>query len=394
MSRIATATRPLLSGFEGTVSRGAEEQGWLTDLRLRAATRFEEQGIPARSVEAWRFTNLKHLAASPYPVADTGAACPGLAQWNLKDSPSMVFVDGRLRSDLSRIGDLPAGVTLRALSEMNAGDIDALEGRLGAAAPLKDHPFAALNTALFVDCAVLRVGAGTVLERPIHLLFVAGDHDSNTTRLPRVLVEAGSGSQTTIVETYAGPPPGGGLTCAVTEMSLGDGAVVDHYTLTEEGDETTHISGFHTHQGRDSVLRAHAFTLSGAVVRHDITTHLGGEGADATLNGLYLTHGRQHVDNQLRVRHARPNCTSHQLYKGVLDDSSKAIFNGRIVVDPGAQKTDAKQSNRNLLLSATRTGPVEPTARDLRRRRSLHPRLHRRPARRGSRVLPSFQGHQ
>ncbi len=360
MNRIAADTHPLLAGIENVLALGAPEPGWMTDLRLRAATRFGQLGIPDRAVEAWRFTNLKHLADAPYPAADPGATHPDVRPWTLTDAHSLVFVDGRMRPELSRVGDLPAGATLMGLSEMTTDELVLIEGRFGAAAPIEDQPFAALNTAGFADGAVLRLNPGTVIERPVQVLFVTGDHEHPTSTLPRTLVVAGAGSQATIVESYVGPSSGNAFTCAVTEALLGEGAVVDHYVLTEESDAATHISGFHAHQGRDSVLRSHAFTLSGAVIRHDITTTLAGEGADANLNGLYLTHGRQHVDNQLRVHHTRPHCTSHQLYKGVLDDSSKAIFNGRIVVDPGAQKTDAKQSNRNLLLSDTAQAQSNP----------------------------------
>jgi Fe-S cluster assembly protein SufD len=361
MSSTASPTHPLLADLGEVLARRAGEPGRLADLRLRAAALFEQSGIPSRSLEAWRFTGLKHLEGEPYPIAAAGASPPPLEPWALDGAHTLVFVDGRLQTELSHPGDLPDGMSLRALSELPAAELAAIGDRLVAAGtPLEHHAFAALNTALFDDAALLHVEPKTVVEQPVLLLFASGEHRRPTTSLPRVLIELGESSQATVVESYVGPARANGFTCALTEVVLEAGAVLDHYALTEEGAGATHVSGLHSRQSRSSALRSHAFTLGGKVVRHDVAATLAGEGSDATLNGLYLTGDRQHVDNQLRVHHARPHCTSHQLYKGVLDDASKTVFNGRIVVDPGAQKTDARQSNRNLLLSETAKAQSNP----------------------------------
>jgi len=348
VTQLATDFHPLLSGHRSLVESGIAEPAFLAKLRRSAAARFEESGLPTRKVEDWRFTGVTHLAEADFFNAESTVDPPVFEP--LADAHRLVFVDGLLRPELSDINGLPSGVQLEGMSAALARAPETLGKDLGSRGSLVDHPFAELNTAQFRDGAVLRLPAGVVIHRPIQLAFLGGGLDRPTLSLPRILIVAGRASQATVVENHLSTA-GRSLHCAVSEIVLDDGAVVDHYRIVDEGPETTHIAAIDVRLGRDSAYRCHGFTIGGGLVRNDIFATLGGEGADATLNGLYLTGGRQHVDNHLRVRHRAPNCTSHQLYKGVLDDRSRAVFNGRIIVDPGAQKTDAKQSNRNLLLS-------------------------------------------
>ncbi len=350
VTQLAADLHPLLSGHRSPVESGISEPAFLAELRRSATARFEESGLPTRKLEEWRFTGVTHLAETDYLPPEPTAAAPAFVP--LADAHRLVFVDGLLRQELSDINGLPTGVQLEGMSDALARAPETLSEELGSRSGLADHPFAALNTARFRDGAVLRIPAGVVVDRPIQLAFLGGDMDRPTLSAPRILIVAGRASQATVVESHLSDA-GHSLHCAVSEIVLDDGAVVDHYRIVEEGPETTHIAAIDVSLGRDSAYRCHGFTLGGGLVRNDIFATLTGEGADAILNGLYLTGGRQHVDNHLRVRHQAPHCTSHQLYKGVLNDRSRAVFNGRIIVDPGAQKTDAKQSNRNLLLSET-----------------------------------------
>ena len=350
MTQLATDLHPLLSVHQLPLGANSGEPSFLNDLRRNAAARFEELGLPSRKDEAWRFTGVSHLADADLLPPDATAEPPAFAPLN--GAHRLVFVDGLLRAELSDIRGLPSGVQLEGMSTALARAPETLREGLGSGTSLADHPFEALNTARFRDGAVLRIPAGAMVDQPIELAFLDGEVDRPTLSTPRILIVAERASQATIVERHLSGT-GRSLHCAVSEIVLEDGAVLDHYRIVDEGPDTTHIAAIDVRLGRDSAYRGHGFTIGGGLVRNDIVATLNGEGADATLNGLYLTGGRQHVDNHLRVRHAAPHCTSHQLYKGVLDDRSRAVFNGRIIVDPGAQKTDAKQSNRNLLLSET-----------------------------------------
>jgi len=221
---------------------------------------------------------------------------------------------------------------------------------LGKGVDLQEHPFAALNTANFVDGAFIHLERGTVVDRPIHLLFVTAGGDAPVWCAPRTLISADPTAEATIVEHYVSTG-GETLTVPVTELQLAPGAVVKHCRLQEESREARHIALQTARLGRDSRLESVALSVGGALSRTDISAELGAPGAHASLDGLYLVEDSQHTDTQLRVRHAAPHCTSHELYKGILDGKSRAVFLGRIMVDEGAQKTDAIQSNRNLLLS-------------------------------------------
>ncbi|MFL5119603.1 MAG: Fe-S cluster assembly protein SufD, partial [Microvirga sp.] len=264
----------------------------------------------------------------------------------------LVFVNGRLSTRLSTLSGLPDGVVVAGLAEALQAAPQALEPWLAQFARFDDQPFVALNTAFLTDGAVIRVPRGVAVERPIHVLYFTTSEASNEHPLaifPRNLFVAGENSQVTIVETYAGEGPY--FTCPVTELVAGPGSVVDHYKLQMESREAFHIATFQVQGERSCAPSSHSISIGGALVRNDVNAVLDGEGIDCILNGLYLGEGRQVIDNHMRVEHAKPHCASHELYKGVLDGKSRAVFNGLIHVHKGAQKTDAKQSNRNLLLS-------------------------------------------
>ncbi|MCL4837844.1 MAG: Fe-S cluster assembly protein SufD [Thermoanaerobaculia bacterium] len=335
--------------------RAGGDPAAVASLRERAAARFAELGLPTTRHEEWRFTNLAPVARIPYRRA--GGHLPAdaearLAPHRLPGSVELVFVGGRLAPGLSRIGELPAGLEAGGLAGLLAASADGQLADLGRPTDFAEHAFAALNTALFADGAFVRAAPGAVIDRPVHLLFLGhAEAGAPTAAFPRLLLLAGERSQMTVVERYVGADGESYLTCPVTELVAAPGAVVDHYKLQREGSDAHHLAVFTVETGRGANVTSHSISLGGALVRHDVRARLAGEGGEATLNGLYMVRGRQFVDTHMRVDHAEPHCASHELYKGILNESARAVFNGRIYVHPHAQKTDAKQTNRNLLLS-------------------------------------------
>jgi Fe-S cluster assembly protein SufD len=209
--------------------------------------------------------------------------------------------------------------------------------------------FTSLNTAFLRDGVVVVIPARVVVEQPIEITFVSVSENGGSVSHPRLLIVAGEASQATVLERYVGQ--GAAFTNAVAEVWLGASAVVDHYKLQEEAAEAFHIAGMYLHAARGGTFSSHSLTFGGRLVRNDVVARLDGEGIDCTLNGLYVGRGTQLIDNHTTIDHAMPHCGSHEVYKGILADHSRAVFNGKIIVRPDAQKTDAKQTNKALLLS-------------------------------------------
>jgi Fe-S cluster assembly protein SufD len=330
----------------------AGEPAALKVLRQRALERFAALGFPTPRQEEWRLTNVAPLVQETFHRAatDPNAVDPGqIAPYELEAQARLVFVNGRFSERLSTLGALPEGTVVASLAEALERMPDKVEPWLGRFAKFDDHPFVALNTAFLRDGAFVWVPRGAVAG-PVHLLFLALPEDGRpTVSYPRNLIVTGEGSQLTVVETYAGT--GTYFTCPVTELVAGPNSTVDHYKVQRESRDAFHLATFQIQGERDCVPSSHSISIGGALVRNDVNAVLDGEGIDCILNGLYLAEGRQFVDNHMRVEHAKPHCGSHELYKGILDGKARSVFNGLIHVHPGAQKTDAKQSNRNLLLS-------------------------------------------
>lgn len=328
---------------------------WLVSARRNALERFAQNGFPGARDEQWKYTSVAaieksaFLAASPQSGHDQAAAAL-VEQFSLTGSALLVFVNGRYRPALSAPGRLPAGATLKSLAAALESSPEALEPYL---ANTDDQTlFGALNTAFMADGAYLHLSRATVVEQPIQLLFIATEAGAAGAMIsPRNLIVAEDGAQATVIEYYAGSDGAAYLTNAVTQIFAGANAAIEHYKLQQEALQAFHIAGIHARQGRDSRLSSHAVSLGALLARNDLTTTFAATGCAATFDGLYLAGGRQHVDHHTRIDHAQPNGTSRETYRGVLDGHSRAVFNGQIVVRPGAQKTDARQANHNLLLS-------------------------------------------
>jgi Fe-S cluster assembly protein SufD len=336
------------------------EPAWCREARERAIARFAELGFPTTRDEDWRFTNLAPLARTPFRSASADGAqvtAAALAPFALQggDGPRLVFVDGRFAPGLSRPGHLPGGVVVEPLARAFDRRGDLLEAHLARYADPDAQPFTAaftaLNTALFEDGALVWVPKGVAVEAPVHLLFVATPAADGSATHPRTLVVAEPSSEVTVVEHYAALGDGVYFSNAVTEVVAGANAVVRHLLLEEESLRAYNVSTLRVQQGRDSQVASHTVLLGGALVRNNVHPVLAGEGTDCLVNGLFLGRDAQHLDNYMRVEHAAPHGNSRQFYHGILDEGAHGVFHGRIVVHPGAQKTDAKQTNRNLLLS-------------------------------------------
>jgi Fe-S cluster assembly protein SufD len=326
----------------------------LQDLRQRGRERFATFGLPSRRQEEWRFTRLKGIEEEIFQPPDVVASRIDISPWRVSDAHLLVFIDGIFSPDVSEVSDLPDGVVVSNLVLATASNSKAVTEHLGSLAGLERHPFAALNTALVADGAFIHLPAGVEMERPIQLVFVSGSEGRPTLSAPRILIVAEAASRATVVEQYLGDG-GASLSCPVSEIVLAEDSVLDHVVVQEEEISAHHLAVRQIRLAAASRYSAQTLSLGGALTRSDIGVVLDGEGVEASLDGLYLADGVQQADTHLTVRHARPDCSSHQLYKGILAGSARAVFNGRIIVDQDAQKTDANQSNRNLLLSDSAT---------------------------------------
>jgi Fe-S cluster assembly protein SufD len=308
---------------------------WVQALREAAFQRFAELGFPTTHDEEWRFTNVAPIARTHFsPTGSWGG------YWNgYHYSEGAVFINGTF-VPATEGQQLPPGV--------HAGTLADAQDHLAKHAAFDRNAFVALNSAFLSDAAVIRVDRGAIVEQPINILyFLPSEREPQVTH-PRTLILVGSNAQCTIVETYLGA--GRYFTNAVTEIVAGEGAVIDHYKLQQESLEAFHVATMHATLGRNANFSSHSISLGGGLVRNDANLTLS-EGTEATLNGLYIANGRQHIDNHTEIDHAKPHGTSHELYKGILDDHATAVFNGRIIVRKDAQKTDSKQTNKNLVLS-------------------------------------------
>ena len=340
-----------LAGFDELEKRSADSPRWVRRLRKRAMERFTQLGFPTSRLEEWKFTSVMPIVRTRFQPAAENGRDTGRAAMRAP-TPRLVFVNGRHAPDLSNLEGLPACIKCMSLSAAMKRGEAAVEEHLARYADYQDHAFAALNTAFLEDGAFVEIPKGTVLLKPLYLVFVSTASDDRPAMIhPRNLILVGSESQASIVETYLGAGNGTYFNNAVTELATGESAVVEHYKLQEENERAFHVATAQFQQARSTSLTAHSVALGGALVRNDVNSVLGGEGAECVLNGLYVTRGEQHVDNHTVLDHAKPHCGSREYYKGILDGRSSAVFNGGIVVRKDAQKTDAIQSNKNLLLS-------------------------------------------
>jgi Fe-S cluster assembly protein SufD len=344
----------------------ASQPQWLAPVRQAGLASFARQGFPKLSDEDWRFTNVAPIAKLNFTLAGQSAV-NGAETKTLDDSVfaalpghRLVFVNGFFSVPLSRIQPVAGGVRIESLAAALAQDSAVIKKHLGQYAHTAGNAFAALNQALFADGAFIFVPQGVTVAEPVQLVYISSTKQSGETILPRNLVIAEAGSKVTVVESYLCTGNTAYFTNAVTEIVAGDHAFVEHVKVQDEAASAFHIATIAGEFGRASNVNVHSFALGAKISRNNIRTKLAGEGLECILNGLYLTKDEQLADHHMIVEHAQPHCASHEYFNGILDDKSKGVFHGRIYVHPIAQKTDAKQTNKNLLLSDDATADTKP----------------------------------
>ncbi len=318
---------------------------WLQSLREAAFQRFAELGFPNTHNEEWRFTNVAPIARTKFAPGRKGIVQAKFAKGPIQ----LVFANGHL---VTRPESLPKGLEVGGFAD----DPAAIAQHLGKYASFQADAFVALNTAMTQDGALIRVARGAVIADPIEIFYLTTTGKEAIATHPRALILVGANAQCTIVERYTGVDRYTGVsecayfTNAVTEIVVGEAAVVDHYKIQQEAISAYHVATLQAAVGRSAAFFSTSISLGGALVRNDANAVLS-KGSDGTLNGLYIANGTQHVDNHTIIDHTEPNATSHEVYKGILDGKSHAVFNGKIFVRKDAQKTDSKQTNKNLVLS-------------------------------------------
>jgi Fe-S cluster assembly protein SufD len=343
LAHVFSQARSLLPGDDAIAAR-----------RDAAFDLFAKQGLPHRRIEEWKYTDLralmreaKPLAVPPDAAAKTRAKGAGALLGDV-ETRRIVFVDGAFVVELSDIANLESGLTVRSLAQALSESDPALTAHLGKLAPSSDVAVA-LNTALMGDGAVIRVAAGATIERPLHLLFVASDKSAAS--FVRSLVVVEQRARAMLIESHEGPRGGNYQVNAALELFVGDEAHVDHVKLISEGSDALHVSTLAAAIGAKARFNSFTFTVGGAVVRNQLFLNFDGDGTVAGIRGATLIKGRQHADTTLVANHIARDCQSRQVFKSVLDGEAHGVFQGRIIVRPHAQKTDAKMMTRALLLS-------------------------------------------
>jgi Fe-S cluster assembly protein SufD len=350
-------------------TREGRDPAWLTLLREKASESFESLDFPTTRDEEWKYTNVAPILKVPYREATASEMDREAAELNEEriapftftesGRSQLVFINGRFSPKLSNLTALPTEVVLSTLDEVPAEYANIVRDNLAAYADHHDEVFTALNTAHIADGAFVYIPNGKVVEAPIHLLFVATTEEPIITH-PRVLIVAGDGAVATVIESYVSLDEDVYFTNAVTEVVAKEDSVVTHYRLQEESERAFHIATTQVYQERNSNYSSYAISLGSEMARHNINVELTDEGIETTLDGLYVVTGRQHTDSHTTIDHQRPHSVSHQLYKGILDGQSRAVFNGKVFVREGALLTDARQLNKNLLLSSDATVNTKP----------------------------------
>ena len=349
----------LVGSYRAWASNGAARApDWLKDLRESGIARFHDLGFPNMKQEAWRFTSVAPIAEGSFELAKPPARLPTLEDIRpfllFEAGYRLVFVDGFFQRSLST----PFFDDVQSLAHVVTHRPDLVREHLGKYVATQDRPFSALNTAFVSDGAFVHVPAKARIAEPIQLLFLTTG--TQVVTHPRNLVVIEREARAAIIETYASLEQNVYWTNAVTEISAADGARVDLYRVQRESPRAYHVAATQTHQGRDSTVNLHTVAFGGALARHDIGAVMGGPGGTLILNGLYLLAGAQHADHHTTIDHAADHCESHEYFNGVLDGKSRGVFTGRIIVRPGAQKTDSKQTNNNLLLSTDAHADSQP----------------------------------
>jgi Fe-S cluster assembly protein SufD len=362
---VNSRSNQFLSAFERLQKKSASAPAWLKDVRQTAIDSFVQSGLPTTRHEDWRYTSVEPIGSTGFASANGEAK---LLQAEDLYGPSftdpaynrIVFVNGVFCPQFSSIRELPAGVQAKNLSAVLVENDSTVRPHLARNSVYREQPFVVLNTALAAEGAFISIPKGVAIAEPIYLVFCSFGSGNPVMSHPRNLIVFEAGSQGRIVESYIGLGDQPYLTNVVTDVVGGAGSVIDYYRLQNESSCGYHVAALEARVSRDCSFTAHSITLGGSLIRNDIHVVLDGEGSECILNGLYLLDDKQHVDNHTEIEHAKPRATSQELYKGILSGAAHAVFNGKILVHKDAQKTDARQTNKNLLLSGNAVVNTKP----------------------------------
>ena len=355
MAQVAERTDSLSLAFDAFRKDASFGVAGLAPSREAAFERFLAKGFPTTREEEWRHTSLGPIAKTEFGRPATFDIARATAEPFLfaDELPHrVVLVNGRWSKELSSLDALPAGITVRsfrdAVTAPSAQPRTAPEWLLTASSAM---PLVDLNTAFVEDGVVIDIAPKAIIDQPLHIVCLCAPTSSPIVVAPRIQIRAGAQSQAYIVESYGSVPGAASFTNAVTIVDVAADAMLDHVKLQREASTAFHLASMFVRLDRAGVFRSHALTLGGNISRNDIVTTLAGDGAECTLDGLYVADGDTLVDTHTTIDHAMPHCPSHELYKGILSGKSRAVFNGKIIVRQDAQKTNAKQTNKALLLS-------------------------------------------
>jgi len=335
---------------------------WLTKRRSEALAQFSAGGFPSPREEEWRYTNVSAIEKKLFAPALAPASGPIDKAWldayRLHDAWSVVLLNGRFSAELSKLDGLPEAVSVLGIAEALVKQPELIENYLGKAVKDSEHGFVAFNTAWFSDGVFVHVPAKHLLEKPLQLLHVVTEADADALATTRNLIITETMAQAAFVETYIGSDCAY-LSAVVTEVFVGANADLTLYKMQVESEKAYHFGGSYIQQARDARFTHHNFAFGGLLARNDIHADLD-QASECILNGLYVGGKRQHIDNHTRIVHQKPYATSRELYKGVLDDRARGVFQGRVIVAEDAQKTDSEMNNRNLLLSTDAEADTKP----------------------------------
>ena len=361
-----TSLENYIAAFDSLENDCSPTHPWVQGLRKSAFARFNELGFPTarRGNEEWKYTDIRPIARRAFrpatqlnvvDLAQIHPYNPGHDRWHLA-----VFVDGKFNPQLSFLDSRPNGARVESIASVLSGPGSMVEQHVARYASYDDNAFAALNTAFLQDGAFIHLDSGTILEEPIHLLFITTTHDEEIDVYPRVLVLTGRDASASIIESHVGLSNGIYLSNAVTEIVLGAGASLRYYKMQRHSEKAYHVTNTEAVLARDSYFSSVNIDLGGGLVRNNLNARMTEEGASTMLNGLYMVSGTQHVDNQVIIEHIKGNTTANELYKGILDGKSRSVFHGSIIVREDAKGVNAYQVDKNLLLSKDAEADTKP----------------------------------
>jgi Fe-S cluster assembly protein SufD len=333
-----------------------QSDDWFSDQRQSALNLFKETGFPSSRLENWKYTDVRPITKKSFSnvyeeTVSISTDEIDAIRFKGLNCIELVFVNGVFSKEHSMIDDLAKGLVVENMLDALAKDKDLLAKHLAKYANDNVSAFTALNTAFIQNGTFINVSANVVIEKPINILYLSKDNNSPLATHPRNLIVMGENSEATVIENYIGLDNANYFTNAVTEVALSPNAILEHYKIQQESLNAYHVGNLNVMQDKNSKLESHSISLGGALVRNDIHGQLAAEGAEIVMNGIYMTGDKQHVDNHTRVDHLKPHTLSTENYRGVLNGKSRAVFNGKVVVHPQAQKIEAHQNNANLLLS-------------------------------------------